>query len=120
MPGPGQAVYNATKAFVTSFSQALSEETRDTGVRITALCPGPVDTEFTAAAGYAEPPTSRPLMKVLSAPDVAVAGWEGLQSGRSLVVPDVATRVGLLAVRFLPWRWIAGASAPWRASPRSS
>jgi uncharacterized protein len=46
LPGPGQAVYNASKAFVKSFSQALSEETRNTGVRVTALCPGPVATEI--------------------------------------------------------------------------
>ena len=114
LPGPGQAVYNATKAFVTSFSQALSEETRGTGVRVTALCPGPVDTEFSAAAGYAETPTSRPLMRVLPAAEVAAAGWDGLADGRSLVVPDLATRIGLQTVRVLPWRWIARASAPRR------
>lgn len=112
LPGPGHAVYSATKAFVTSFSQALSEETRGTGVRVTALCPGPVDTEFSAAAGYAEHPTSRPLMRVLSAAEVAAAGWEGLADGRSLVVPDLPTRIGLQTVRFLPWRWIARATAP--------
>jgi len=55
LAGPGQAVYNATKAFVRSFSQALTEETRGTGVRVTALCPGPVTTEFAAAAGYPDP-----------------------------------------------------------------
>ncbi|MGB8381787.1 MAG: SDR family oxidoreductase [Dermatophilaceae bacterium] len=116
LPGPGQAVYNATKAFVTSFSLALGEETRGTGVRVTALCPGPVDTEFAAAAGHADPPTSRPLMRVLSAAAVAEPGWDGLAAGRALVVPDLATRVGLQTVRFLPWRWIARASAPRRRS----
>ncbi len=112
LPGPGQAVYNATKAFVTSFSQALSEETRGSGVRVMALCPGPVDTEFAVSAGYAESATSRPLMRVLSAAQVAEAGWAALAAGRSFVVPDLATRVGLQTLRFLPWRWIARASAP--------
>jgi short-subunit dehydrogenase len=66
LPGPGQAVYNANKAFVKSFSQAPSEETRNTGVRVTAPCPGPVATEFDSVAGY--PPTTslNPLMKVAS------------------------------------------------------
>jgi uncharacterized protein len=52
LPGLGQAVYNATKAFLKSFSQALSEEMRNTGVRVTALCPGPVASEFEKVAGY--------------------------------------------------------------------
>lgn len=112
VPGPGQAVYNASKAFVSSFSQALTEETRGTGVRVTALCPGPVDTEFAAAAGYADPPTSRPLMRVESATDVAAAGWQGLAAGRAFVVPDPATRIGLQVVRVVPWRWISRTTAP--------
>ena len=91
LPGPGQAVYHATKAFVRSFGLALSEETRGTGVRVTALCPGPVDTEFRAVAGYGDAPLRRsPLMPVLSADRVAVAGWRGLAE----VVPDRGTRLG--------------------------
>lgn len=112
LPGPGQAVYNASKAFVSSFSQALAEETRGTGVRVTALCPGPVDTEFAAAAGYVDAPTSRPLMRVESATDVAAAGWDSLAAGQAFVVPDPATRIGLQVVRFVPWRWISRATAP--------
>ena len=51
MPGPGMAVYHATKAYVLSFSEALHHELKPHGVRVTALCPGPVDTEFMARAG---------------------------------------------------------------------
>jgi len=112
LPGPGQAVYNATKAFVKSFSQALTEETRGTGVRVTALCPGPVDTEFATTAGYPDPtPRGNPLMKVMSAPAVAAAGWTGMKAGRPVVVPDLGTRIGLQTLRFLPWRVIARSAA---------
>ena len=51
MPGPGMAVYHATKAYVLSFSEALHRELGAQGVRVTALCPGPVETEFMARAG---------------------------------------------------------------------
>jgi short-subunit dehydrogenase len=107
LPGPGQAVYSATKAFVRSFSQALTEETRGTGVRVTMLCPGPVETDFAAAAGYPEQPKGNPLMRVLTASQVAAAGWAGLRAGQAAVVPDLATRIGLQTLRFLPWRVVA-------------
>lgn len=63
-PGPLQAVYYASKAFVKSFSEALTEECRGTGVRVTALCPGPVDTGFAQAAGMEHTPLMHtgPLM----------------------------------------------------------
>ena len=54
MPGPGMAVYHATKAYVLSFSEALHRELGGQGVRVTALCPGPVETEFMARAGIPE------------------------------------------------------------------
>jgi short-subunit dehydrogenase len=117
LPGPGQAVYNASKAFVKSFSQALSEETRNTGVRVTALCPGPVDTEFAAVGGYPKPTSGNPLMKVAAAAEVAAAGWGGLAAGKAVVVPDLMTRIGLQSLRILPWQVIARAS---RGRERSS
>jgi short-subunit dehydrogenase len=110
LPGPGQAVYNASKAFVKSFSQALTEETRGSGVRVTALCPGPVATEFAAIAGSPRYTSANPLMKVASAAEVAHAGWRGLAAGKAVVVPDLMTRVGLQSLRVLPWRLIARTS----------
>ena len=56
MPGPLQSVYFATKAFVVSFSQGISRELKGTGVHVSALCPGPVKTEFEKAAGFTESP----------------------------------------------------------------
>jgi short-subunit dehydrogenase len=110
LPGPGQAVYNATKAFLKSFSQALSEETRNTGVRVSALCPGPVATEFEKVAGYPQRTSRNPLMRVSSAAAVAAAGWQGLAAGKPVVVPDLLTRIGLQSLRVLPWQMIARAS----------
>jgi short-subunit dehydrogenase len=110
LPGPGQAVYNASKAFVKSFSEALSEETRNTGVRVTALCPGPVATEFETVAGYPQRTSGNPLMRVASAATVAAAGWQGLAAGKPIVVPDLLTRIGLQSLRVLPWQVIARTS----------
>ena len=112
LPGPGQAVYNASKAFVKSFSQALSEETRNTGVRVTTLCPGPVATAFATVAGYPRPTSRNPLMRVASASAVAAAGWQGLAAGKPVVVPDLLTRIGLQSLRVLPWQVIARRSQP--------
>ena len=110
LPGPHQAVYNASKAFVKSFSQAVAEETRGTGVHVTVLCPGPVDTEFASVAGTG-PASGNPLMRVRTAAEVAAAGWAGLQQGRAVIVPDLPTRIGLQTLRFLPWRLVAGTAA---------
>jgi uncharacterized protein len=110
IPGPGQAVYNASKAFVKSFSQALGEETRNAGVRVTALCPGPVATEFETVAGYIPTTSRNPTMRVASASAVAAAGWQGLAAGKPVVVPDLLTRIGLQTLRVLPWQVIARTS----------
>lgn len=114
LPGPGQAVDNASKAFVKSFSEALSEETNGTGVRIVTLCPGPVRTEFMATAGFPQATSSNnPTMKVMPAAEVAAAGWRALQAGgRGVIVPDLATRIGLQSLRVLPWRLIARRAGP--------
>lgn len=112
LPGPGQAVYHASKAFVRSFGLALAEETRGTGVTVTTLSPGPVRTEFAATAGHEEEVRGSLLMPVLTARQVAEAGWAGLLAGRPEVVPDLGTRIGLQSLRFLPWRLVARTTAP--------
>ena len=94
-------MYNASKAFVKSFSKALSEETRNTGVRVTALCPSPVATEFAAVAGYPRRTSRNPLMRVASAAAVAAAGCQGLAAGKPVVVPDLLTR------KLRPGMWCA-------------
>jgi short-subunit dehydrogenase len=100
-PGPFMAVYYATKAYVLSLSQALSEELRGTGVTVTCLCPGVTATEFHAVAGTdAQPLTQGPLS--MSAQAVAEAAYKGMVRGRLLVVPGVHNKVGVASVRVAP------------------
>ena len=83
IPGPLQAVYYATKAFVLSFSEALAEELSGTGVTVTALCPGPVMTGF-AEAGDLE--GVRVFKFGASAESVAICGYNAMQKGKRVVV----------------------------------
>ncbi|MGH2923643.1 MAG: SDR family NAD(P)-dependent oxidoreductase [Solirubrobacterales bacterium] len=86
-PIPGTAVYAATKAFVLSFSEAIRTEMRGTGVSVTAVCPGPVETEFTEAAGMAGVEDETPSAFWLSAEDVARHAVEGAAADKRVVVP---------------------------------
>lgn len=99
-PGPYMAVYYASKAYLLSLSEAIAEELRDDGVTVTALCPGPVDTEFQERAEMTDAPLASGTMQDVDA--VARAGYEGLMAGRTVVVPGV--RYGLLTglARVLP------------------
>jgi short-subunit dehydrogenase len=102
-PGPGMAVYFATKAFVLSFSEALHEEVSGYGVKVTALCPGPTATEFGEVAGWG----GNPLIDKLSAtsPDVVRAGIAGMDKGRAVVIPGLTNKAGAQGHRLLP-RWL--------------
>jgi uncharacterized protein len=98
-PGPLMAVYYASKAYVLSFSEALSNECEGTGVRVSALCPGPTETGFVAAAGMGD---SKLFDRaVMDARTVAEAGYRGLLAGRAVVIPGfrnnlLARTVGLM------------------------
>ena len=100
MPGPGMAVYYASKAYVLSFSEALYQELKPKGVRVTVLCPGPVPTEFQVRAGLAADAFPRILTR--SAEQVARDGYRGLKEGRRVVVPGVANSVMTTLTRFAP------------------
>ena len=102
MPGPGMAVYYASKAYVLSFSEALHRELKPKGVRVTVLCPGPVPTEFQARAGMSG--DSLPRLLTRSAEQVAKDAYRGLMQGRRVVVPGAANRVVATALRFTPHR----------------
>lgn len=101
-PGPGMAVYHATKAYLLSFSEALHHEMKGR-VRVTALCPGPVDTEFQARAGV--PKGYFPNLLSRSAERVAREGYEGLMSGKRVVVPGSANKVLVFLPRIMPRAW---------------
>jgi short-subunit dehydrogenase len=102
LPGPGMAVYYATKAYVLSFSEALHSELKSRGVRVTVLCPGPVPTEFAARAGIKE--GLAPGILTQSAETVAAAGYRGLMGGARTVVPGLANKLVTLAIRTVPRR----------------
>lgn len=103
-PLPGQAGYAAAKAFVLSYSQALRGELRGTGVTVTALCPGPVRTEFAERAGFdpAEAEAALPWPLWVPVERVAEAGIEALEQGRATVVPGVANRLVAVGGRLAP------------------
>ena len=99
-PGPGMAVYFATKAFVLSFSEALHEEVRRHGVKVSALCPGPTATEFGDVAGFGP---SSPSSKLAAASGPVVqAGLEGIERNRAIVIPGVMNKATAQAHRFFP------------------
>jgi short-subunit dehydrogenase len=100
LPGPGMAVYYASKAYVVSFSQALHEELKPRGVRVTALCPGPVPTEFQARAGMAR--DFFPAFLVRSAESVAEDAYRGLKRGRALVIPGLPNKLVPALAGILP------------------
>lgn len=89
--GPNSAVYAATKAFVISFSDALHSECVGTGVTISALCPGPVETEFFGIAGTGSAASHR-LLRPLSAERVAAEGWRGFRRGKRRIVPGLFSK----------------------------
>jgi short-subunit dehydrogenase len=100
LPGPGMAVYYASKAYVLSFTEALHQELKPRGVRVTALCPGPVATEFQARAGISG--EVFPSLLTRTAGRVAREGYMGLKEGRRLVVPGAANKLVTQLGRFAP------------------
>lgn len=100
LPGPGMAVYYASKAYVLSFTEALSRELEPQGVRVTALCPGPVLTEFQMRAGIDVKPPSRLLGR--TADEVAQAGYDGYMAGKRVVIPGFGNKVVSFLPRLLP------------------
>jgi short-subunit dehydrogenase len=109
LPGPGMAVYYASKAFALSFGEALHEELSHRGIRVTTLCPGPVPTEFQARAGIRGSLGRSPLVQSPQA--VATAGYAALMRGQSVVVPGLANHAVTVVTRLMPRGLLAKAVA---------
>lgn len=101
-PTPWNSTYSATKAFVLSFSEGVSAELAGTGVSLTVLCPGPVNTEFSEVAGVAEVHSGLPDFLTQDADEVARAGVEGMVRGKRTVFTGLSHRVVAQAGRFTP------------------
>ena len=99
-PGPFMAIYYASKAYVLSFSEALANELRGSGVSVTALCPGPTRTEFQARAGVGH--TKLMSGRIMDAESVARIGYDAFMRGQTVVIPGLRNRLLALAVRWAP------------------
>ncbi len=99
-PGPGMALYHATKAYVLSFSESLHQELAPLGIRVSALCPGPVPTGFHARAGIND--ATLPRLLTCSAEAVAREGYEGLMRGKRVVIPGRTNRLMRLMLHAAP------------------
>jgi hypothetical protein len=105
LPIPGDAVYAATKAYVTSFSEALRAELGDTGVSVCALCPGPVRTKFHEVAsrpGCDPNPGPGPDFLQVPTEQVVRDAIKGLEADRPIVIPGFAMKLGMLLARLTP------------------
>jgi hypothetical protein len=103
-PLPGQAGYGASKAFVLSYSRALGAELRGSGVTVTTLCPGPVETGFAESAGMTDAEASESLPRFMWVPaaEVARAAVDGLGAGRAVVIPGAANRTAAVLAHLAP------------------
>jgi short-subunit dehydrogenase len=107
LPGPGMAVYYASKAYVLSFTEALRQELASCGVRVTVLCPGPVPTEFQERAGF-QPGFDSAILNV-SASDVAQQGYRGLMANKRAVLPGLGIKIVPFLLRLFPRAFILAA-----------
>ncbi len=99
-PGPLMSVYYASKAYVISFSEALAEELRESGISVTTFCPGPTKTNFANVAGLANSRLFR--MGVASAEDAAEFAYGAMMDGKRIAIPGLRNKIVAQANRFAP------------------
>ena len=104
LPVPNSAVYAATKAYTTSFSEAIRAELRSSNISVTALCPGPVPTEFLAQATRAgdRPSHTAPDFLVVSVQEVVRKALDGIAKARARVIPGAVVHLAMTALAFVP------------------
>jgi short-subunit dehydrogenase len=116
LPGPGMAIYYASKAYVLSFTEALRAELAPKGVRVTALCPGPVPTEFQIRAGF-DPGFDSAVLNVSPAA-VAQAAYRGLMANKRAVLPGLGIKMVPLMLRLFPRGFILAMVARFQTPKR--
>jgi short-subunit dehydrogenase len=117
--GPMQSVYYASKAFVLSFSEAIGNELKGTGVTVTALCPGPTPTGFQERANVGKLKGLRMMMRV--SPEAVVrAGYNGMKHGRPVVIPGALNNVHVFLLRLVPRRLVTNVVRKIQTHPRSA
>jgi short-subunit dehydrogenase len=101
-PSPNMAVYSATKSFVLSFSEALANELKDSGVTVTALCPGATDTDFFERAGAENTRAAHGVMGLADPKDVAKDGYEALMKGETRVISGITNKIQAMLTNITP------------------
>jgi uncharacterized protein len=105
VPGPWMSIYYATKAFLLSFSEAIDHELAPNGITVTALCPGPTESEFKVRAGSQRSRLFEAF--VMDAPTVARAGYAGMMKGQAVVIPGLRNKLIPVAARLIPRPFMA-------------
>lgn len=105
-PGPVMACYYASKAYVLSFSEAIANELKGTGVTVSALCPGPTESDFQSRADINMNISLFKASGIMSAAEAARAGYEGLMRGKRVILPGFMNKVTPLGMRFLPRNFV--------------
>jgi short-subunit dehydrogenase len=103
-PTPLNAIYCATKAYVLSFSEAIARDLEGTGVTVPCLCPGATETQFAERAGIENIRLFQAF--VMDASEVALAGYRGLMSTKTTVVPGLYNKILVSSIRFTPRRLV--------------
>jgi uncharacterized protein len=116
LPGPGMAVYYASKAYVLSFTEAMRAELAPHGVRVTVVCPGPVPSEFQARAGFA-PGFDSTVLNVMPA-DVAKQAYDGLMANKRAVLPGFGIKLVPFLLRLFPRSFVLAAVAGFQLRKR--
>lgn len=101
-PGPGMAIYFATKAFILSFSRALAMEVKGTGISVTTLCPGPTQSGFAKTAGMTDNKIHKGIVPICSAEYVAMIGYKALMKKRDMVIVGWINKICSFMVMLLP------------------
>jgi short-subunit dehydrogenase len=113
LPGPFMATYYASKAYVVSFTEALADELRGTGVTATVLCPGPTATEFAHVAGAGN---AAMFKGVADASSVAEYGYRAMLAGKTIAIPGITMKLALQSLRMSP-RSVTRVLARWLNQP---